>query len=469
MSNYFIGIDGGTQSTKVGVFTAEGELVAWSQCELQPIDHGEHGRAIHPADDLWHSLVAAIHQAMSSFSGVATDIKAIGLCSIRCCRVIVRDDGSLVEPVISWMDQRLAEPYQSRSNEDDLVTSTTGYLGFRLTGQRTDSAANYEGAWPLDKNTWNWSEREVVFKQNGLRKDQISELRLPGELHGVLSEYAAAELKLEAGTPVVCTANDKAVEALGAGLHHSDAALISLGTYVCGMQRGTSLNESANHFYSNLACVPHQYLYEAAGIREGMRLMTWLKRFFDIKTDAELDALAATSPVGANGLVTLPDWLSPPQHPHRRGVTQGWHAQHTRGDFIRSVFEGLVLSLQRNLQAMWQECRYEPHEVLLTGGGAQSTVLAQMIADIFNKPCGLPSNTNTVALGAAMCAQANTEQELDVLGAAEKMQSPLSWCEPNDQNAERYQSIQTDFYQYYQHDLDRSLQRLNSLTTHQSK
>ena len=66
---YLIGIDGGTQSTKVVVFDAEGNVVAEGREPLRPMSRPRHGVAFHPDDDLWDSLAAASRQALERFDG----------------------------------------------------------------------------------------------------------------------------------------------------------------------------------------------------------------------------------------------------------------------------------------------------------------------------------------------------------------------------------------------------------------
>ena len=155
---YLVGIDCGTQSAKVVVYDAAGNAVARGRQPLQPMDRPRHGVAIHPDDDLWDSIAAASRQAMASFAGDVGEIVGIGLCTIRCCKAFLRADGSLLEPVISWMDDRAYQPY--RPTDPGLVYATTssGYLAHRFTGELRDTAANNIALqWPIDTNTWQWS------------------------------------------------------------------------------------------------------------------------------------------------------------------------------------------------------------------------------------------------------------------------------------------------------------------------
>ena len=57
---YLIGIDCGTQSAKVVVFDAHGQRVAEGRQALRPMRRPAHGVAVHPDDDLWDSIAAAM-------------------------------------------------------------------------------------------------------------------------------------------------------------------------------------------------------------------------------------------------------------------------------------------------------------------------------------------------------------------------------------------------------------------------
>ena len=165
---YVIGIDGGTQSSKVSIFDLRGNLICSEVAQLQPIQFCDQGTATHPNDDVWDSIASACRQAMKSFPYNPKDIIGAGLCTIRCCRVLLDHQGALLHPVISWMDPRLSQPYQHEDQRVGYVTTTSGYVGHRLTGEFNNTAANYEGVWPIDKHTWQWTSQQAVFKDCNL-------------------------------------------------------------------------------------------------------------------------------------------------------------------------------------------------------------------------------------------------------------------------------------------------------------
>ena len=103
---YLVGIDCGSQSAKVVVYDQNGRAVAKGQQPLRPNERPRHGVVVHPDDDLWTAICAASSQAMAAFEGDRSRIVAVGLCPIRCCKAFLRVDGSLAEPLISWMEDR---------------------------------------------------------------------------------------------------------------------------------------------------------------------------------------------------------------------------------------------------------------------------------------------------------------------------------------------------------------------------
>lgn len=138
----------------------------------------------HPDDDLWDSLKAALANLMSCFDGDKSAILGIGLCSIRCCRVFLKKDGSLAAPVMSWMDVRAYNTYEDEPGIG-YTGSTSGYLTFRLTGELKDTIANaYQYQFPVDMNTWKWTEDEKAFSAFKIPREKLLDMYLPGEILG---------------------------------------------------------------------------------------------------------------------------------------------------------------------------------------------------------------------------------------------------------------------------------------------
>jgi sugar (pentulose or hexulose) kinase len=440
---YLIGIDCGTQSAKVVVYDASGNAVARGQQMLQPMSRPRHGVAVHPDDDLWRAIVSASRRALDAFTGDHADIVGVGLCPIRCCKAFLTADGSLVEPVISWMDDRAYQPYLPDDPSVRYAVTASGYLAHRLTGEFRDTAANnILLQWPIDSDTWRWSDDATLYERFGIARDMLVELQVPGDVIGRVTASAAEATGLPAGLPVVATANDKAVEMLGSGSLGATTALVSLGTYIAAMVHGHENHKDPVHFWTNFACIPHRYLYESNGVRRGMWTLTW---FLDLLGDevAEraaslgmsreeyLEREAALVPAGSDGLMTVLDWLATTDQPFRKGMMLGFDARHTRGHVYRSILEAIALTMQHHVDAMCGELGITLDEIVVSGGGSNSLLLMQIFADVFGIPASRCTDGGGASLGAAICAAAAAGVHTDIETAAANMTKPRESFVPN--------------------------------------
>lgn len=468
---YVIGIDCGTQSAKVVIYDATGNAVARGQRMLRPMSRPRHGVAVHPDDDLWDAIADASREAFDRFPGEPADIVAVGLCPIRCCKAFLRADGSLVEPVISWMDDRAYQPYVPDDPECAFATTSSGYLAYRFTGVFRDSAANnILLQWPIDTETWQWSDDPALYEQFGVRRDMLAELQMPGDVIGAVTAEASLATGIPAGTPVVETANDKAVEMLGAGSLGETTALLSLGTYIAAMVHGSVNHHEPTHFWTNFASIPQRYLYESGGIRRGMWTLTW---FLDLLGDevAEratslglsreeyIEREAVLVPAGSDGLMTVLDWLAPTDAPFRKGMMLGFDARHTRGHIYRSIVEAIALTMKHHVDAMCGELGVELDEIVVSGGGSRSPLFMRVIADVFGIPASRSVDGGGAALGAAMCAAAAAGIHPDIESAVAMMSHPRETIQPDPTNTALYGQMLADVYLTLRDATDPVLQR----------
>ncbi|SMQ62607.1 Sugar (pentulose or hexulose) kinase [Bacillus sp. OV166] len=447
-----MGIDNGSQSTKVAIYDVEGNEVAFGSFQLKETLSPEPGVVIHPDDDLWASVYGAIKNCLANFSGNPKDIAGIGLCTIRCCRVLLKEDGHLAYPVISWMDSRLDKPYVHSDDQVKYITTTSGYLGFRLTGEFKDTASNYEVHWPLDRETLDWSKDVEVFKAHGLKREMVFDLVKPGEKLGTLRPELADEFGLKQDIPVVATANDKAVEALGSGMKDEGTIMISLGTFISSMLLRNEYKENAVNFFPTLACIPFKYVYESNGIRRGMWTVSWFKKLIgeELVTEAAklgvseeeyLNRKAQDVPVGSDGLITILDWLSTASLPYRKGIMIGFDQRHTKFHIYRSILEAIAFNIKNNIDDMLAEIDVKLKELVVIGGGSKSDVIMQMIADLFGLPVHRRAGSSSACLGAAICVCQHLSIYKDFYEAASKMVKTQQTFIPNQKNHVLYITI----------------------------
>ena len=412
MNSYVVAIDNGSQSTKVLVVDQDGAVHASARVGLLPYEHPAPGQAVHPGDDVWASIQQACRIALERFTGDRERIVGVGLCTIRFCRALLTADGELAEPLLSWMDERVGRPYEAEDPRVAWLTTSSGYIAHRLTGRFVDTAANYRGVWPIDPATLRWSTDPSAYEATGMPRDLLFELVDPGDRLGEVTEAAAATTGLPAGIPVIATANDKAVEALGAGLAQPDQLLLSLGTYISSMTVIDAFDGDERHWV-NFGSRPGQYLAESAGIRRGMWTVSWLRSLLEGDGDrddamydleAVLDREAALLPPGSDGVRAVLDWLAPADEPSRRGALLGFSGPQGRSHIYRALLEGIAFEMSDNADDLADALGRRFSEVIVTGGGARSRILPQIVADMTGLPVRRAAVDDAAGLGAAVCA-----------------------------------------------------------------
>ena len=450
MSVIYLAIDGGSQSTKVSIIDAEGHVVVSAQTALRPYELTPDGHAVHPGDDLWDNLVTSCRAVLSRFDGDPGAITAIGLCGIRFCRALTDASGQLTEPVLSWMDARVSRPLTHVDPAVATVSSAGGYLALRLTGERRDSAASYQGMWPIDPLARNWSPSPTELERTGMALTLLPDLVDPGELLGRVTKAAAAATGLMAGCPVYATANDKAVEALGCGLANEGTMLLSLGTYIAAMTVGDDLAREHDAYWVNAASLPGRYLYESGGIRRGMWTVSWLRQLVSsgaqspVDDDALQDWLtegAAAVPAGSGGLMVVPDWLAPGSAPHRRGAILGLDGAHSAHHLYRAILEGIAMTMRGHSEAMESALGRPMDRLIVSGGGSRSDLMMQIVADVFAQPAQRAGVADAAGLGAAICAAVGSGVHHDFETAMAAMIRPGSVFEPDPRASGRYAAL----------------------------
>ncbi|MGD7053960.1 FGGY-family carbohydrate kinase [Sutcliffiella horikoshii] len=451
-TRYIMGIDNGSQSTKVAIFDLEGNEVAFGSYALKETLTPEPGVVVHPDEDLWDSVYNGIKNCLDKFEGDRSAIEGIGLCTIRCCRVLLKEDGNLAHPVLSWMDARLSRPYEHQDDQVKYVTTTSGYIGLRLTGEYNDTAGNCEVHWPLDWETLDWSENDDVIKANGVTRDMLFNLVKPGEKLGSLRKELAEELDLKEDLPVVATANDKAVEVLGAGISDPHSIMISLGTFISSMVTRDEYFENATNFFPTLASIPHKYVYESNGIRRGLWTVSWFKKLIGeelvtestklgISAEDFLNLKAQEVPPGSDGLITMLDWLASPAMPYRKGIMIGFDQRHTRYHIYRSILEAIAFNIKNNIDDMAEEINLDLNEVVVIGGGSKSDVIMQIISDLFGLPVHRRKGNSSACLGAAISVATHLSIYEDFQEAINEMVKNETTFSPSTTNHTFYNEV----------------------------
>ena len=97
---------------------------------------------------------------------------------------------------MSWMDVRAYQPYEVDDSAVAYVTTSSGYITHRFTGRFRDTAANnIVDQWPIDTDTWQWSDDPAVLERWNIPREMLFELQMPGDIAGYVTPEAAAAYK----------------------------------------------------------------------------------------------------------------------------------------------------------------------------------------------------------------------------------------------------------------------------------
>ena len=143
--------------------------------------------------------------------------------------------------------------------------------------------------------------------------------------------------------------------------------------------------------------------YAMAALQNGGSAWAWVCGVLDL-TWGELFDAAVAVPAGAGGVGFRP-FLTGERGgvagPDERGGWTGLHPGATRADLARAAVEGVVFAV-----GAASELLNGPADgpVLLTGGGARSAVVRQLVADVLRRPVRHLRLRSASAVGAAVLA-----------------------------------------------------------------
>ncbi len=440
-ANLVLGLDVSTTATKAVLMDREGTVLAVAAAEYDfetpfPL-WAEQDPAL-----WWDAAQQTIREVLATTGHTGEDVAAVGAAGQMHGMVLLDADGEVVRPAILWNDGRSAaqsDAIREAVGRDrliaitgnDALTSYTAtrmlwvrehepeawaraqhlllpkdYVRFRLTGEHALDVNDGAGTVLFDIESRTWSSE--VVEALDLDPAMLPRTVEGPDVVGVVTDAAATAIGLRAGTPVVGGAGDQAGNAVGLGAVTPGIAAMSVGTsgVVFVPTSGPSV-ERDGRLSAFCHAVPGTWHLMGVTMSAAGSLK-WLRD--ELAPDAswdELTALAAAVSPGAEGLVFLP-YLSgertPYADPLARGAFVGLTVRHGLGHMVRAVLEGVAFSL-KDVFALVSETAPDPlRELRASGGGTNSPLWRQIIADVLSVPIARTRTAEGVATGAAILA-----------------------------------------------------------------
>jgi erythritol kinase (D-erythritol 1-phosphate-forming) len=346
--------------------------------------------------------------------------------------------------IFTWLKQH--EPDRLERSHKSLCCN--GWIFYNLTGRMAIDESDASVPF-FDVRERRYSHELLQLYDLEWAERLLPEVLPNDQRVGQLHSAAAAELGLPAGLPVVMSPYDVASTAIGVGAISNGQACSILGTTLCTEVVMNQVNLEREPAGLTIPFGPPGLYLRAFPTLAGSEVIHWTVKQLGLSGPSDLSQLAAGVAPGADGLCFLP-YLSPAGervpflNTGARGSLFGLSFEHGREHIARAVLEGLSLVIRDCFQAA-QEAPVPLSVCGLCGGGANSGVWCQLIADVAGTRTFRPVDQEVGAKGAFIVGLVAVGQEADFPGAARNYVKVRDMFEPDKERHARYDELFEQF------------------------
>ena len=430
-----LAVDLGSSSVKAAVVDHRGALGGTGSGAIA-LMLGPGGVAEQSPRRLWDTVKRACGDALEGARGNGMEVVGVSCSSQYSSMVPVDEAGEAAANLLLWRDTRGA-PYAKAVVEDTpgaretwreihgLAPSPEGrdtlahmlyfkhgepavydrihaflepvdFLNLRFTGVIAASQASVYKMLLTDNRTTNVTAYDpALLALAGIAEDKLPPLHDLEAVIGEVRPALAEELGLGAGVKVLGGVNDNHAVALGTGALEPGRAGVSIGTTTNISALIDGLKSDLDRRLASMPTpYPGRHMVMAENGMGGKVLELMLSRmlFPDSALDDSLAAIDGTvqgTPPGAQGLLFLP-WIngagSPASNSAARAGFLNISVDTSRDHMVRALLEGIAFNLRWLNHAVEGFVGTTFERLMFAGGGAQSEVWPQILADILDRP-----------------------------------------------------------------------------------
>lgn len=482
--NYFLGVDLGGTVVKASLFDTEGREIG-SAGRRTPLIAKEPGQAERDAAQIRELTFAAIRDVIAQ-SGVSADrIAAVastghgkGLYTLQKngapgLGIVSTDTRSWkvgaelmaspdfdeeiyartlqpfwpahTAPILAWLKRDQPARYREIAH----VLLAKDLVRYFLTGTILTERTDISG-------TGLWNNRESRIDHAILDRLEIPEISqaIPEVVRshdraGTVTDEAAAETGLRSGTPVLAGLFDVNACALATGLEHPDELTAVVGTWAISAFIASDVSraiEAPERFVIQEHCVPGQYLVHEASPTSAGNLEWFVGTFLlDVPEEERFEYCnQVVSQTPDTEVTYFPFLFGDDLGAHASGTFIGMRAGTSRGEIVRSVYEGIVFQHLRHINKLLPVTE-PPERIRFAGGATRSAVWMQLFADTLGRPVTVSPATELGALGASICAAVGVGEFENYSDAMAAMTSVRDTYSPNREMGEHLRAKQKRF------------------------
>lgn len=470
---YVIAYDIGTTGVKSCLFEIENEIKLVSAAmEGYKLYIMPDGGAEQDPDEWWAAICSTTKTIFEKCDIKPEQVEGISFCSQMQGLVLVDRDGKPVHRAFSYMDQRAKKQIKEGiANGIQIAGANIFKLlpSLMITGAVSASVKDpvWKYNWVKDnepenfKRVYKWLDvkeyiicrmtdkfvmtpdsafgtllydirkgkegfSKTICKLLGVNPDHMPEIIKCTDMAGTLTEKAAAELGLKAGTAVFGGGGDASLIGVGAGSVELGETHVYNGTsgWVSTVVDKSVVDASA--MIAAIVGAQKDSFNYFAELETAGKCLEWVKDHLALdeigiflnKTDvAESDETIYTSlydylskvvdeiPAGSQGVIFTP-WLHgnrcPFEDPNARGMFFNISLDVGKTELIRAVLEGVCYHMRWFLETQDKKI-HTSNVIRFVGGGALSDVTCQILADVTDRTVEtVDSPQNVGAVGAAV-------------------------------------------------------------------
>jgi len=488
MKKNIIAIDIGTQSSRASVVTQDGDILGIHQI-AHDLESPFPNWAQQNADAWWTETCQAV-QAVLQETGIAkSSIAAVCCCGQMHGPVGIDDQGMVTTPNVQlWCDKRCSEQCEdllTRHTEAELLQHSANpvgpawpglkirwikdndpkaydrarwflvpkdFINFRLTGVAGSDPSEMSCSFVYDCDTEAYSQD--LANAVGIDLAKFAPIHKSHEVMGQVTGTAAKLTGVPAGTPVVAGGGDFPVSMLGFGIvgEGVTADVTGSSTLLAAHTQKPLLNPAIQNLRHVVdGWIPFTIL-DCGGLS-----MKWCKdlvssmRGQEVSYD-ELIKMALQASPGSEGLTFYPYMLGERRRENRqsRGGYFGLTLEHAAPHFVRSVMEGVALTMGKDILAFQQQGHAVRH-LMSVGGGTRNELWNQIKANVIGAPLQLSEEPEAGLKGAAILGAAGAGLIHDVTQTAIERRAKTRTVAPDQAMVKAYESVQKEYVRIYEH------------------
>ena len=517
---YVIIYDFGTSSLKTCLFEIDSKIRmianATASYHLYIL---ENGGAEQDTEEWWQAVCQTTRELFKQTDVKPDRVSGLAFCAQMQGVVLVDENGQALRRPMSYMDQRGVKEFEAcmgkglikvsdcslykllrnlrvnyagstsvkdpvwkykwvENNEPEIFSKVykwldvNDYLVSRCTGKiiRTADSAFSTFLYDTRKGKEGWNKGLV--KMYKVKPENLAPIINSTDMVGGLTEQAANDLGLKAGTPVFGGGGDTTFVNIGAGCTKSGDTHIYVGTSGWVSTYLDYQTVDINAMITGVLSAKNGYFNYYAELETAGKCFEWVMHHLaldeidiylkkkKVTDDVEskfkslydyLSNEVSKVPAGSNGVLFTP-WLHGNRCPFEDSKAAGMFfnikLETGKRELIRAVLEGICFHLRWLLECEDKKVKTSD-TIRFVGGGSLSSVTCQMLADITCRKIETVDNSQEVgAIGTALVVAAGIKKT-DVLKLSQQLIKPNHTYIPNPENKEVYERNYSVFKKLY--------------------